>query len=110
CRLLRRLILRSAKGASRRMQAAKAVRILASWFEMRFALLTMRIDPITSGVLLRDRRGTRMSVVSSIRSQLAPIHPEGYPFIGAFALASLILFWVWSPLGWIGTVLTLLCT
>ena len=50
-----------------------------------------------------------MSVVSSIRSQLAPIHPEGYPFIGGFALASLILFWVWSPLGWIGTVLTLWC-
>ena len=50
-----------------------------------------------------------MSVVTSIRSQLAPIHPEGYPFIGGFALASLILFWVWSPLGWIGTVLTLWC-
>ena len=27
-----------------------------------------------------------MSIVNSIRSQLAPIHPEGYPFIGAFAL------------------------
>ncbi len=50
-----------------------------------------------------------MSVVTSIRSQLAPIHPEGYPFIGGFALASLILFWFWSPLGWIGTVLTLWC-
>ncbi len=50
-----------------------------------------------------------MSVVSSIRSQLAPIHPEGYPFIGSFALASLVLFWVWSPLGWIGTMLTLWC-
>lgn len=51
-----------------------------------------------------------MSVVQSIRSQLAPIHPEGYPFIGGFALASLVLFWFWSPLGWIGTVLTLWCT
>ena len=50
-----------------------------------------------------------MSIVNSIRSQLAPIHPEGYPFIGAFALASLILFWIWSPLGWIGTVLTVWC-
>ena len=50
-----------------------------------------------------------MSVANSIRSQLAPIHPEGYPFIGGFALASLILFWVWSPLGWAGTVLTLWC-
>jgi|SRR5579863_966606 phosphatidylserine decarboxylase len=50
-----------------------------------------------------------MSVIHSIRSQLAPIHPLGYPFIGGFALASLILFWVWSPLGWLGTVATLWC-
>ena len=50
-----------------------------------------------------------MSVVASIRSQLAPINREGLPFIGAFALASLILFWIWTPLGWIGTVLTLWC-
>ncbi|HUZ31075.1 MAG TPA: phosphatidylserine decarboxylase [Xanthobacteraceae bacterium] len=50
-----------------------------------------------------------MSVINSIRSQLAPIHPLGYPFIGGFALASLILFWVWSPLGWLGTLATLWC-
>ena len=50
-----------------------------------------------------------MSIVNSIRSQLAPIHPEGYPFIGAFALASLILFWLWTPLGWLGVVATAWC-
>jgi phosphatidylserine decarboxylase len=50
-----------------------------------------------------------MSIVNSIRSQFAPIHPEGYPFIGGFALASLILFWLWPPLGWLGTLLTLWC-
>jgi phosphatidylserine decarboxylase len=50
-----------------------------------------------------------MSIVNSIRSQLAPINPEGYPFIGGFALASLVLFWLWTPLGWIGTVFTLWC-
>jgi phosphatidylserine decarboxylase len=50
-----------------------------------------------------------MSVVASIRSQLVPIHREGYPFVGTFALVSLILFWIWTPLGWIGTVLTLWC-
>src|SRR5438128_216637 len=50
-----------------------------------------------------------MSIVNSIRSQLAPVHPEGYPFIGAFALASLILFLIWTPLGWLGTLLTLWC-
>jgi phosphatidylserine decarboxylase len=50
-----------------------------------------------------------MSIVASIRSQLVPVHREGYPFIGAFALGSLILFLVWAPLGWIGTVLTVWC-
>src|SRR6202008_2705514 len=50
-----------------------------------------------------------MSITNSIRAQIPPIHPEGYPFIGAFALASLLLFWLWTPLGWIGTVLTLWC-
>lgn len=50
-----------------------------------------------------------MSIVNSIRGQIPPIHPEGYPFIGGFALASLILFWIWTPLGWIGTLLTVWC-
>lgn len=51
-----------------------------------------------------------MSIGNSIRAQIPPIHPEGYPFIGGFALASLILFWIWTPLGWIGTVLTVWCS
>ena len=50
-----------------------------------------------------------MSISDSIRSQLVPIHPQGYPFIGGFALASLILFWLWTPLGWIGTLATAWC-
>jgi phosphatidylserine decarboxylase len=50
-----------------------------------------------------------MSITDSIRAQIPPVHPEGYPFIGSFALASLILFWIWTPLGWIGTVLTIWC-
>jgi phosphatidylserine decarboxylase len=50
-----------------------------------------------------------MSIYDSIRGQLVPVTPEGYPFIGAFALVSLILFWLWSPLGWLGTLATLWC-
>ncbi len=50
-----------------------------------------------------------MSILDSIQRQIPPIHKEGYPFIGGFALASLFLFWLWSPLGWIGTVLTVWC-
>ncbi len=47
-----------------------------------------------------------MSVLASIRGYFVPIHRAGYPFVGAFALASLILFFLWSPLGWLGTVAT----
>jgi phosphatidylserine decarboxylase len=50
-----------------------------------------------------------MSVVSSIRQQLSPIHPEGYPFIGGFAVAALVLFWLWPPLGWIAVIATVWC-
>jgi phosphatidylserine decarboxylase len=50
-----------------------------------------------------------MSVITSIRSQFVPIHPQGYPFIGAFAIAAIILFWLWPPLGWLATVGTLWC-
>jgi phosphatidylserine decarboxylase len=50
-----------------------------------------------------------MSIIESIRKQAAPIHPEGYLFIGIFALVSLVLFIIWRPLGWIGVVLTLWC-
>ena len=50
-----------------------------------------------------------MSIIASIRGQIVPVHREGLPFIGIFALASLLLFWLWSPLGWISTVLTVWC-
>jgi phosphatidylserine decarboxylase len=50
-----------------------------------------------------------MSIYDSIRSQFVPITPEGYPFIGAFALVALILFWLWTPLGWLGALATLWC-
>ena len=50
-----------------------------------------------------------MSIIDSIRSQFSPIHPEGYPFVGGFALVSLILLWFWPPLGWLAVVATLWC-
>ncbi len=50
-----------------------------------------------------------MSIVNSIRSQFAPIHPQGYPFVGGFALGALILFLIWTPLGWLGTIATVWC-
>jgi phosphatidylserine decarboxylase len=50
-----------------------------------------------------------MSVVDSVRRQLTPVHPQGYIFIAAFAAATLLLGWLWTPLFWIGLIATLWC-
>jgi phosphatidylserine decarboxylase len=50
-----------------------------------------------------------MSVIDSIKKQLVPIHPEGYPFVGGFAFVSIVLLWLWPPLGWLATLATLWC-
>jgi phosphatidylserine decarboxylase len=47
-----------------------------------------------------------MSIVASIRGQLAPIHRQGYPFIAVSALVTLTLFLTVTPLGWLGAVVT----
>lgn len=44
---------------------------------------------------------------NSLRSALVPIHKEGYPFILIALVLTILLGWVWSPLGWVGTILTL---
>ena len=41
------------------------------------------------------------------RGLLPPIHPDGWPFVGIAAVATLILFLAWQPLGWIGLGATL---
>lgn len=50
-----------------------------------------------------------MSVIESVRNSLVPVRREGYPFIAAFAGAGLVLGLVWSPLFWIGLILTGWC-
>ncbi|HVP99820.1 MAG TPA: phosphatidylserine decarboxylase [Roseiarcus sp.] len=50
-----------------------------------------------------------MPLFNSIRRSLPPIHPEGYAFVAAFAVATLILWWIWSPLGGIGLVASVWC-
>ena len=50
-----------------------------------------------------------MSVINSIRRNFAPIHREGYLFVAGFFVATLILWWIWSPLGWLGLLATLWC-
>ncbi|WP_048647742.1 phosphatidylserine decarboxylase [Nitratireductor soli] len=50
-----------------------------------------------------------MSLLDTIRNTLVPIHREGYPFIAAFAGATLLLGLLWGPLFWIGLILTAWC-
>jgi len=50
-----------------------------------------------------------MSILDSIRSQIVPIHKEGYVFIAIFAAMTLVLGWIFAPFFWIGLVLTLWC-
>ncbi|MBN8630330.1 MAG: phosphatidylserine decarboxylase [Rhodobacterales bacterium] len=40
---------------------------------------------------------------------LKPMHREGIPFVAAFAVVTLVLFWIWDPLGWLGLGLTIWC-
>lgn len=47
--------------------------------------------------------------MDSLTSILTPVHKEGHKFAIAFAIATLILFFIWEPLGWIGVILTLWC-
>ena len=45
----------------------------------------------------------------ALQSVLTPIHPEGWKFTALFALGTLILYWIWSPLGVVGLILTGWC-
>jgi phosphatidylserine decarboxylase len=45
-----------------------------------------------------------------LKTVLVPINPAGWPFIGLFAAATIGLFMLTEPLGWIGVILTLWCT
>ncbi len=49
-------------------------------------------------------------VTESIRRAMVPIHPAGRPFIALFAVATVVLFVIWQPLGWIALILTIWCT
>ena len=40
---------------------------------------------------------------------LKPMHPEGWRFVAIFAAITLVAFWLWEPLGWLGVLLTVWC-
>jgi phosphatidylserine decarboxylase len=47
--------------------------------------------------------------MNAIRTVLVPLNREGYPFVAIFALATVVLMWLWSPLGWLGVLATAWC-
>ena len=51
----------------------------------------------------------RHSILDSITGAFVPIHPEGRKFIIGFAVATVILFLLAAPLGWLALILTLAC-
>ena len=51
-----------------------------------------------------------MSIIDSIKtSVLVPIHPAGTPFIAIFLILTVIIGWIWSPLYFVGFILTIWC-
>jgi phosphatidylserine decarboxylase len=42
-----------------------------------------------------------------LRRVLAPLHPDGFKFVLAAALATVVLFLVWTPAGWAAAAVTL---
>ena len=47
--------------------------------------------------------------MTMIGTFLKPMHPAGWPFVAGFAAVSVLAFWLWTPLGWVGTGLTVWC-
>lgn len=42
-----------------------------------------------------------------LRRTLAPIHPDGWKFVAIATLATVVLFLLWRPAGWLGLIATL---
>ena len=51
-----------------------------------------------------------MNIIDSIKTSIiTPIHPAGIPFIAIFFVFTIIIGWLWSPLFFVGLVLTVWC-
>ena len=51
----------------------------------------------------------RHSLLDTILGAFVPIHPDGYKFVAGAALATLILFVLAPPLGWLAAIATAWC-
>jgi phosphatidylserine decarboxylase len=51
----------------------------------------------------------RHNLLDSITGAFVPLHRDGYKFVAAFGVATLFLFLLAPPLGWLGAILTAAC-
>ena len=51
-----------------------------------------------------------MTIIDSIKNSVfVPIHPAGIPFIAIFAILTIFIGWLWTPLYFLGFILTVWC-
>lgn len=48
----------------------------------------------------------RHSLLDTITDTLAPVHRDGHKFVAIGLVATLLFFFLWSPLGWIAALIT----
>lgn len=48
----------------------------------------------------------RHGILDTIFDTLAPVHPDGHKFVGIGALATLLFFVLWPPIGWLLAIVT----
>jgi phosphatidylserine decarboxylase len=48
----------------------------------------------------------RHALIETIRGALVPVHWDGHKFVGAAIIVTILLFLIWSPLGWLGLMAT----
>lgn len=46
------------------------------------------------------------SFMDSLETVLVPVHRDGHKFVAIAAILTLLLFFVWPPLGWVFTIIT----
>jgi phosphatidylserine decarboxylase len=49
------------------------------------------------------------SLLDTIGNAFVPVHRDGYKFVAGAALATLVLFMISAPLGWLGAIATAYC-
>jgi phosphatidylserine decarboxylase len=68
--------------------------------KLRFAA-TLAPSPVRAGAVLGP--------FEVLKQVLHPIHPDGRVFCAIFVAATLVLFFLWPPLGWVGVVASAWC-